>query len=261
MPKYMPRMTTVETSKAKNGSFGLNYPMLTKENYTAWAMKMMVFMQAHGVWEAVEPSDPKAAIDEKVDKVALAMIYQGIPEEMLLSLAAKKTSKEAWSALKVMCQGAERVKAARVQTMKAEFEALSMRDSEQIDDYCMKLNGLVTNIRALGEEISESYVVKKILRSVPARFLQITSAIEQFGVLDTMSVEEAVASLKAHEVRVKGKPEAGGGQLLLTEEEWIKREGDDKKLLLTKEEWQKRTGINDAGGSQRRREGRDKSRI
>lgn len=76
-----------------------------------------------------------------------------------------------------------------------------------------------------------------------------------------MSVEEAVASLKAHEVRVKGKPEVGGGQLLLTEEEWIKREGDDKKLLLTKEEWQKRTGINDAGGSQRRREGRDKSRI
>ncbi|XP_074376724.1 uncharacterized protein LOC141718244 [Apium graveolens] len=229
-------MTTLETSKAKSGSFGLNYPMLTKENYTAWAMKMMVFMQAHGVWEAVEPSDPKAAKDEKMDKVALAMIYQGIPEEMLLSLAAKRTSKEAWDALKIMCQGADRVKAARVQAMKAEFETLSMKDSEHIDDYCMKLNGLVTNIRALGEEVTESYVVKKLLRSVPAKFLQIASTIEQFGNLDTMSVEEAVASLKAHEERVKGKSETGKGQLLLTEEEWNKREGEDKKLLLTKEE-------------------------
>lgn len=75
---------------------------------------MMVFMQAHGVCEAVEPSDPKAAIDEKKDKIALAMIYQGIPEEMLLSFEAKKTSKKACDTLKMMCQGAERVKAAMV---------------------------------------------------------------------------------------------------------------------------------------------------
>lgn len=74
---------------------GLSYPMLTKSNYTAWAMKMKVFMQAHGVWEAVENSDQKAVVDERIDKIALAMIYQGIPEEMLLSLAEKKKAKDA----------------------------------------------------------------------------------------------------------------------------------------------------------------------
>lgn len=100
MPKYMPKMTTLGTDKAKSGAFGLNYPMLSKENYTAWAVKMKVFMQAHEVWETVEPkkgesSDPKAAIDERTDKVALTMIYQGIPEEMLLAIAARKTAKEA----------------------------------------------------------------------------------------------------------------------------------------------------------------------
>lgn len=263
MPKWMPKMTTAENSKAKSGSFGLNYPMLTKENYTAWAMKMSVFIQAHGVWDAVEPSDPKAVIDERADKVALAMIYQGIPENMLLSLATKKTANEAWNTLKTMCQGAERVKAARVQTMKAEFESLAMKENEVIDEYCMKLNGLVTNIRALGEEVSESYVVKKLLRSVPSKFLQLTSTIEQFADLTTMTVEEAVASLKAHEERVKGKSESSGGQLLLTEEEWIKRENEDKKLLFTREEWQRRSTKpdGDTGWSQRRRTGRDRSRI
>ncbi|KAL8104034.1 hypothetical protein AgCh_028312 [Apium graveolens] len=79
MPKYMPKMTTSETSKGKTRVFGLNYPILTKENYTAWAMKMGVFMKAHGVWDVVEPSDPKSVVDERTDKVALAMIYQGIP--------------------------------------------------------------------------------------------------------------------------------------------------------------------------------------
>lgn len=84
-----------DVNKLKGGSFGLSYPMLAKGNYTAWSMKMRVYMQAHGVWDAVEPSDPKAAVEEKIDKVALAMIYQGIPEDMLLSLADKRTAKDA----------------------------------------------------------------------------------------------------------------------------------------------------------------------
>lgn len=78
----------------------------------------------------------------------------------------------------MMCLGAKRVKRARVQTLKAEFETLSMKEVEMIDEFRLKLNRLVTNIRALGETVEESYVVKKLLRTMPARFLQITSAIE-----------------------------------------------------------------------------------
>ena len=68
--------------------------------------------------------------DERTNKVALAMIYQGIPEEWLLSLATKKSAKEACDAIKTLCQGAECVKVARVQSLKYEFESLSMEDSE-----------------------------------------------------------------------------------------------------------------------------------
>lgn len=226
MTKYMPRGTTMEAGngKVREGGVGLNYPMLTRENYTAWAIKMKVFMQAHGVWQAIEPKDPKGNVDETVDKLALAAIFQGIPEDFLLSLAEKTTAKEAWEALKTMCLGAERVKRAKVQTLKADFESLKMKNGELLDDFCFKLNGLVANIRALGESVEESYVVKKLLRAVPTKFLQIASTIEQFGDLEKMSVEEAVGSLKAHEERLKGQEEPVGGQLLLTEDEWVKRE-------------------------------------
>lgn len=207
----------------KGGSMGLSYPMLTKSNYTAWALKLKVFMQAHGIWEAVEPTDPKNIVEERIDKIALAMIYQAIPEEMLLSLAEKKISKDAWEAIKTMCQGADRVKTAKIQTLKAEFESLSMNNTEILDDFCTKLNGLVTNIRALGEEIQEAYIVKKLLKAVPSKFLQIASTIEQFKNLETMTVEETVGSLKAHEKRLRGQVETSGGQLLLTEEEWAKK--------------------------------------
>lgn len=253
-------------NKLKEGGVGLSYPMLSRSNYTAWALKMKVYMQAHGVWEAIEPKDQNTKVEEKKDKVALAVIYQGLPEDILLSLADKKTAKEAWVALKTMCLGAERVKKAKVQTLKGEFEALQMKDNEQLDDFCIKLSGIVANIRTLGEEVKEAYVVKKLLRAVPQKFLQIASTIEQFGNLETMTVEETVGSLKAHEERLRGQSEPNSGQLLLTEDEWLKRETEGK-LLLTREEWEKRTSQkNRSGGSTwRGKEGRsgtrDKSQV
>ena len=108
-------------------------------------------MQAHGVWESIEPRDPKVAVEDKMDKRALAIIYQGIPEDLLLSITEKRTSKKAWEAIKIVHLGADKVKKAKAQTLKAEFESLTMKETEQLDDFCMRLNGLVTNIRALGE--------------------------------------------------------------------------------------------------------------
>lgn len=94
----------------------------------------------------MESTYEKAKVEEKTDKIALAAIYQGIPEDILLSVAEKKTAKEAWEAVKTMCLGAERVKKARIQTLKSEFESMSMKETEALDDFCMRLNGLVTTI-------------------------------------------------------------------------------------------------------------------
>lgn len=99
--------------------------------------------------------------------------------------------------------GADKLKNARAQTLKGEFETMRMKETYQLDEFYMKLNGLVMNIRALGESMKESYVVKKLLRAVPSKFLQIASAIEQFGNLDEMSVEEVIGSLKVHEERLE----------------------------------------------------------
>lgn len=131
----------------------------------------------------------------------------------------------------------------------------------------MKLNSLVTNIRALGEKMEEAYVVKKLLRAVPSKFFQIAYAIEKFGNLEEMSVEEVVGSLKAHEERLRGQSLTSQGQLLLTEEDWRKRERNDGQLLMTREEWLKknnREGVRDSTdfkGKDGNRGNRDRSKL
>lgn len=67
--------------------------------------------------------------------------------------------------------------------------------------------------------MEETYVVKKLLRAVSSKFLQIASTIEQFGDVEKMTVDEAVGRLRAHEERMKSQSENSGNQLLLTQEE------------------------------------------
>lgn len=52
-------------------------------------------MEAHTVWDVVEPKYPKVTVEERTDKIALAAIYKRIPKDMLLSLAEKTTAKQA----------------------------------------------------------------------------------------------------------------------------------------------------------------------
>ncbi|KAK1680097.1 hypothetical protein QYE76_040945 [Lolium multiflorum] len=38
-------------------------PMLTRDNYTVWAIKVEANLDVQGVWEAVVPADPAAVVD------------------------------------------------------------------------------------------------------------------------------------------------------------------------------------------------------
>lgn len=63
-----------------------------------------------------------------------------------------------------------------------------MKENAQLDKFYIKLQSLATNIRALGEKMKESNVVKKLLRLVPSKFMQIASTIKQFENLKEMFV-------------------------------------------------------------------------
>lgn len=156
MPKYQSReeMAGTNGNGDKEGQITLHYPMLSRSNYGAWAIKMRVFMQAQGVWEAVEPRTQNTVVEVKKDRMTLAAIYQGIPEDLLFSLA-EKTAKEAWDALKTMFMGADRVKTVRIQTLKIKFETMTMKEIEGIDDFAAKVCNIVNTMRILGNTIEE----------------------------------------------------------------------------------------------------------
>ena len=59
--------------------------------------------------------------------------------------------------------GVKRVKEAKVETLKSEFEATRMKDNESIDGFSMKLRTMVSGILSLRDVVEEISVVKKFL--------------------------------------------------------------------------------------------------
>lgn len=52
--------------------------------------------------------------------------------------------------------GSREFRKAKLQTLKIEFETLGMKETETLDEFCLRLSGLVTNIRALGETVEKA---------------------------------------------------------------------------------------------------------
>ncbi|GKD83339.1 zinc finger, CCHC-type containing protein [Tanacetum coccineum] len=80
-----------------------------------------------------------------------------------------------------------------------------MKESETISGFASKLSSIRAKFRNLGTTLESKIIVRKLLNSVPKKFLPIVATIEQYQDLDEMSFEEAVGRLTAFEERIKSQ--------------------------------------------------------
>jgi hypothetical protein len=134
-----------------------------------------------------------------------------------------------WDTLKEMHVGEERVKKARVQTLKRELDGMYMGESEKINEFCLKGTTTVNEIYFLSMKEEEIIIVEKLLHSVPDKLLPIVSTIEQWVNLTVMSVVEVIERLRMFEESSKGRRhDREEGKLLVA----------DVKPRLTRAEWE-----------------------
>ncbi|XP_071699623.1 uncharacterized protein [Rutidosis leptorrhynchoides] len=191
-------------------------PILTATNYPIWSLRIKEIFKAHGIWESIEPGTD---VDRKKDNDAIAYLYQSLPEDLILQVAGCTHAKKIWDAIKTCHLGVKRVMEARLQTLKAEFEAARMKDNEKIDNFATKLSEIASKSAALGNIIEETTLVRKILTAIPEKFLNMAATIEQLVDLKTVKFQEVVGRLKAYEERTSLKTTNNShNQLLLSYE-------------------------------------------
>ncbi|GKA92117.1 zinc finger, CCHC-type containing protein [Tanacetum coccineum] len=72
------------------------------------------------------------ATNEKKENTSKAMIFQALPQDVLMQVAQYLTATEVWDSIKVKYLGADLVQKARLQTLRSELETLRMKPNEKI---------------------------------------------------------------------------------------------------------------------------------
>ena len=116
--------------------------------------------------------------------------------------------------------GVERVRESRAQVLRRDFENLSFEEGETVEDFALRLTGLISDLQELGDDVDEIKAVRKFLRVVPPRYAQVAISIETLVDLKTLTIEEVAGRFLAIEERLDPDTGGSGGKLLLTEEEW-----------------------------------------
>lgn len=197
-------VTSTATAKEGGTSSTIKCPMLGAANYTVWAIRMKIALKVHKVWEAIE----EETTEGDKNNMAIALLFQSIPEALILQFGELDTAKKVWEAIKTRNVGAERVKEARLQTLMNDFDRLKMKETESIDVFGGKLAEITSKSAALGVTIEESKLVKKFLSSLPRKkYIHIVASLEQILDLNNTSFEDIMGRLKAYEERIADEEE------------------------------------------------------
>ncbi|XP_066333685.1 uncharacterized protein [Miscanthus floridulus] len=175
----------------REGSSSGNWLQLTRTNYHEWSLRMKLKLQARHLWDAVEFDD----VEFDDDRSALDAICTTVPTDMK----------------------------ATTQNLHVEYEALKLRDSEAIEEFALRLTGIVQRLATLGDPEPDEKVVAKYLRVVRLRYKQLVISIETLLDIFELSIEEVTGRLKAADDVETASSQVVCGKLLLTEEQWLER--------------------------------------
>ncbi|RDX78069.1 hypothetical protein CR513_41708, partial [Mucuna pruriens] len=191
-----------------------NFPVFDGKGYEDWCMKMDVILGFQELDEIMkdgfqEPSKNASAEqkethqeNKRLDYKAQVLLHQCVSANVFQKISQAATSKQAWDILQQVYGNTGRTKKVKLQSLRRQYELLSMIEQETIADYFNRIQVVTNSMRACDEAMADSKIVEKVLRTLTPSFDHIVVAIEESKDLEKMTVEELQNSLEAHEQRV-----------------------------------------------------------
>jgi hypothetical protein len=96
---------------------------------------------------------------------ALNTLQDGLSKKILAKVLNCNNTKKLWDKLETIYATDTKVKRAKLQTLKVQYEGLKMKDEENIFEYFERVDNIINSIRRLGVEVSDNELVEKITKN------------------------------------------------------------------------------------------------
>jgi len=129
-------------------------------------------------------------VNKRLDFKAKVLLYQCISVNIFQKISQAAIAKQAWDMLKKAYGNAGKTKKVPLQSLRRQFEFLSMTDQESIFENFNKIQALVNSMLVYDEVVEDMKIVKKVVRMLTPSFYHIIVAIEESKDLGAITVEE-----------------------------------------------------------------------
>jgi hypothetical protein len=121
-------------------------PQFDGHKYVFWSIRMKTYIQAEGfeIWQSIVDGYTTPTVSSTNDKAmklghnnskATNSLVNGLGESVFTKVAHCKSAKEIWDKLQNIYEGDSKVKEAKLQTYRGQFEKLKMKEDENIAAY------------------------------------------------------------------------------------------------------------------------------
>ncbi|XP_019451813.1 PREDICTED: uncharacterized protein LOC109353910 [Lupinus angustifolius] len=192
----------------------MSLPVLTEKNWDRWNTQMKVLFNFQEVNKAVEnglvaPGPEATEIQrtmfkeaKKKNNKALFLLHQCVDDTHFEKIQNAITTKEAWDILIRSHSGGDKIKKAKLQTLRRKYDLIQMEENDKVGDYFTKVITITNQMKGCGEAATDLMIIEKVMRSLPKKFDYIVVAIKESKHVSMMKIEELQSSLEAHEMRL-----------------------------------------------------------
>jgi len=164
-------------------------PLFNGNNFIYWKTRTKSYLQSLGtdVWEIVDrgyqylaavPTDVAEKKTYETNAKAVNALLGSMIKLECVKVMQLNTTEEIWDKIIQICEGDTKVKSAKLQTLRIQYETLRMHNDESIASFFLHIYEIVNCMKNLGEEIKDTTLIEKILRSLTPKFKSKVSAIE-----------------------------------------------------------------------------------
>lgn len=176
-------------------------------NWNIWKFQTTVLLRSQGWLDIVEgktlkPEDPtKQSVWENKDAKAQTLIVTRMTENVMLHIISCSTSAEMWRKLQSVY---EQKTETNIHIIQQRFFQYKFETGTEMSTFLSKIQELQNQLKQLGEEVSDKFVITKVLMSLPDEYTHFVSAWES-APDDKQTMDNLVARLLVEEDRVKEK--------------------------------------------------------
>jgi hypothetical protein len=134
-------------------------------NREVWKMTKTKF-------EVANPEAPTLIEERKLqcNDIAISSLHEALDNKTFEIVKNIVVAHEAWAKLEESFEGTASVKSVRAYMLQERFSSFKMKVDESVSEMFHRLQVIVNELKALGEEVKDNQFSTKFLRCLPKRF-------------------------------------------------------------------------------------------